>query len=533
MPEEELFWSDQLAESVINRKKFFYTDDEIKPFSTFTVKTSASLSGVLHIGRLSDTIRSESVYRALKDAGKKAKLIWVAEDMDPFRKVPEGVPKSYDRYIGTPVTDIPDPKGCHKSYADHHRDEYLAVIHDFVSTKMPVYSTREEYKKGSLNKYIKPILQSVKEIIEIQNKYRKEPLQNWSPWKPICDNCGKLATTHLLSFDDKKFSYECKDYKFEATAAKGCGHKGDNDPLKGNGKLMWKSEWAAEWAHWKIVAEGAGKEYQVPGSAFWINGEICEKILRFPMPKPIFYEHLMIDNKKMSASLGNVIYPKDWLQVAHPELLRMFYNKKVMKIRSFSWQDLPRLFDEFDMLASVYAGKQSLENKKEEAHCKRLFEIAALKKPRKPLAANFSLIATIAQIFRKDGEIISALKKTGHYSDDKELKERIRQAKAWLDRYVPEDQKFKVRDKVPEGINLSAKQKEALQRIAEALKTSSYNEESLAQELYTIAKDIELPPKELFEAGYKVLLNKTRGPRLATLILSIEAEKVMRLFNST
>ena len=67
--------------------KFQYLDKTAPKFDLFTVKTSASLSGVLHIGRLSDTIRGESVYRALKDAGVSAKLIWVAEDMDPLRKV--------------------------------------------------------------------------------------------------------------------------------------------------------------------------------------------------------------------------------------------------------------------------------------------------------------------------------------------------------------------------------------------------------------------------------------------------------------
>lgn len=98
--EKELFWADQLAEKIINRKKFHYIDNKIPKFDVFTVKTSASLSGVLHIGRLSDTIRGETVYRALKDAKVKAKLIWVAEDMDPLRKVPKNVPKEFEKYIG-------------------------------------------------------------------------------------------------------------------------------------------------------------------------------------------------------------------------------------------------------------------------------------------------------------------------------------------------------------------------------------------------------------------------------------------------
>ncbi|HLG23762.1 MAG TPA: lysine--tRNA ligase, partial [Candidatus Nanoarchaeia archaeon] len=340
----DIFWADQLAKQIISRKKFHYVDKEIPNFGTYTVKTSASLSGVLHIGRLSDTIRGESVVLALKDAGVKTRFIWVAENMDPLRKVPRGVPSDYDKYIGVPVTDIPDPKGCHSSYAEHHMEQYFKVVDEFVVTEMEKFSMRDEYKKGTFNEYIKKILEKIDDVREIQNRYRTNPLKkNWSPWTPICENCGKIVTPHVLGFENGIVKYVCNDYEFESALAKGCGHKGENDPLKGNGKLLWKSEWAAQWARWQVVSEGAGKEYQVPNSAFWINGEIVEKVLDYPMPEPIFYEHLTIDNQKMSASLGNVVYPKDWVEVAPTEILRLFYNKRLMTTRSFSWKDLPIL----------------------------------------------------------------------------------------------------------------------------------------------------------------------------------------------
>ncbi|TAL54657.1 MAG: hypothetical protein EPN86_03665, partial [Nanoarchaeota archaeon] len=122
---KELFWADQIAKEILTRKTFHYLDKEIPKLDEYTVKTSASLSGVLHIGRLSDTIRGASVARALQDAGAKVRFIWVAEDMDPLRKIPHGVPDSYSDYIGMPVTDIPDPEGCHSSYAAHHVAEYF------------------------------------------------------------------------------------------------------------------------------------------------------------------------------------------------------------------------------------------------------------------------------------------------------------------------------------------------------------------------------------------------------------------------
>ena len=416
---DELFWADQLAKQIISRKKFHYTGSEIPRFKEYTVKTSASLSGVLHIGRLSDTIRSESVVIALKDAGVKTRFIWVAENMDPLRKVPKGVPDDFEKYIGMPVTDIPDAEGCHSSYAEHHTEEYFKVVDEFVATKMEKFSMREEYKKGHFNPFIKKILEKIEEVKEIQNRYRTNPLdESWSPWTPICENCGKIVTPRVVSFDSGIVDYVCQDYKFESTTAKGCGFKGENNPLKGNGKLLWKSEWASQWARWQVASEGAGKEYQVPNSAWWINGEITEKILDFPMPVPIFYEHIMIDNQKMSASVGNVVYPKEWLEVAHPELLRFFYNKRLMTTRSFSWKDLPNLYDEYDKISKVHFGGIKLENKKEEAHYKRLFEVSHSKDIKKPIELSFSHASIIAQIFPEEEDAVKSMEKTGHYDKD-------------------------------------------------------------------------------------------------------------------
>ncbi len=530
--EKELFWADQLAKQIISREKFHYVDKKIPKFDVFTVKTSASLSGVLHIGRLSDTIRGETVYRALKDAKAKAKLIWVAEDMDPLRKVPKNLPEEFEKYIGMPVTDVPDPDGSYKNYAERFKAEYFEVLDEFVTAKMEKFSMREEYKKGRFNKYIKKILEKAEEVREIQNKYRTNKLaKGFIPWKPICGNCGKIVTTDVKEFSNGIVRYQCKDYEFESTTASGCNHKGENDPLKGDGKLLWKSEWAAQWSHWKVAAEGAGKEYQVPNSAFWVNAEIVEKILNFPMPEPIFYEHLMIDGEKMSASLGNVVYPKDWLEVASAELLRFFYNKRLMKTRSFSWKDLPKLYDDYDMHMDVFSGKVELDNKKEEQHMKRLFEISHGKEI-KPVNVTFAHAAMVAQIGPSDEDIIRSLEKTGHYGKKMHdiIFERINKAKAWLEKYAPDDVKFTVQEEVPKDLRLSVKEKKALHLVAEALKEKEWNEKTLFEEFYNICKKIDVKNTDFFRAAYNVLLNKDKGPKLAPFILALGKEKVIELF---
>ncbi|MBI2133439.1 lysine--tRNA ligase [Candidatus Woesearchaeota archaeon] len=529
--ETSLFWADQLAERIINRKKFRYVDREMPKFEKFVVKTSASISGVLHIGRLSDTIRGASVFRALKEAGVKAEFIWVAEDMDPFRKVPEGVPESYEKYIGFSVTDIPDPDGCHESYADHHKEKYFEVLHEFVFEDMKKLSTRQTYLDGEFGPYIKKILARVDKIREIQNRYRTNPLKKtWSPWTPVCENCGKIVTAKVSGISDNIVSYTCRDYMFESTVAKGCGHKGENDPVKGNGKLMWKSEWAAEWALWNICSEGAGKEYIVPNSAFWVNAEISELILDFPSPEPIFYEHLMIDGAKMSASLGNVVYPHDWLKVATPQLLIFFYNKRLMKTRSFSWKDLPQLYDEYDDAGRVFFGIKQIENEKEASHIRRLYEFSNRKgSVEEPIGMSFSHAVMLSQIFESEDGFEKSLRKTGQWKEEhrERILERLRQAREWVEMYAPESERFMVQERF--SAELTEKQIEAIRLVAGRLNSGQeWNEKTLFQEFYSIMGEVGIEPKDFFRAGYLVLLNRDRGPKLAPFILAL-GEKALRL----
>lgn len=533
--EESLFWSDQIAQDILTRKRMTYIDKPVPSLDKYTVKTSASLSGVLHIGRLSDTIRGEAVFRSLKEKGVKAELIWVAEDMDPLRKVPAGVPDSYKKYIGMPVTDILDPQGCHESYAKHHVSEYFSVLDQFVATPMKKFSMREEYQKGTFRPYIQKILEHATEIAAIQNKYRSHPLKaGWSPWTPVCDNCGKIITPRITGFEKGKVRYTCSDYQFEETTALGCGYEGENDPLKGNGKLMWKSEWASQWTHWKIVSEGAGKEYQVPQSAWWVNGEIVENIFGFPMPVPIFYEHLMIDGEKMSASKGNIIYPKDWLQVAPAELLRFFYYKRLMKTRSFSWNFLPNLYDEYHHAQKVYFGEISLPNKREETHVKRLFEMSQKGKPQKHETVPFDFAVSVSQTTSDFGEALKSFVATGHVKtgEDVYLKQLFSYAQKWGKLYAPAQMRLTPQEHLSSTLlkKLSTQQKAALKDLRDYLSKNITTDEMNAF-FRDAAKKHSLSPKEFFEAVYLVLLGKPQGPKLAPFLLSMGREKAAKLLD--
>jgi len=525
MAEDHVFWAEKIASEVKNRKKFRFTDASLPKPKSWAVKSSSSLSGVLHIGRLSDLIRSEAVSRALEKQGFKQDFIYVTEDMDPLRKVPKGIPNSFEEYIGMPVSDVPDPFGCHKSYAEHFVSAFFEVLENFLFLKPKLLSMREEYKKGLFKDSAKTLLENTEKVRNIiESKQDSKLDQNWSPWKPICEKCGKIQTTALTGVDNLKVSYKCQDYAFEKHLAKGCGFEGQSDLGKGNGKLVWKSEWAAQWKVWAVCSEGAGKEYESKNSAFWVNAEICEKVLNFPMPAPIFYEHLMIDGKKMSASLGNVVYPKDWKEVARPEALKYLYMKRINKARSFSWAEVPSL--ELELDRAVSSGTS------------QLVPYSTIKgRNLVPMPVDYSTIAALVPLFKDDKVLLEKISSAGllpaklSAGQKSSLKERIAMARTWVEKHAPEGFKLVFLKSLSAEIkkSMDAGAGKLLPVLAEKL-ASLDSADSIQQEIFETAKASNVKPKQLFKAIYLALTGKESGPRAGLLILAFGKENCLGRF---
>jgi lysyl-tRNA synthetase class 1 len=360
----------------------------------------------------------------------------------------------------------------------------------------------------------------VRRIIESKQNSRLPP--HWSLWKPICERCGKLQTTVLTRVEGLNIEYRCQDYAFEKHVAEGCGFEGKSDLRKANGKLVWKSEWAAQWKRWSVCSEGAGKEYEAKNSAFWVNAEICERVLDFPMPVPIFYEHLMVDGKKMSASLGNVVYPRDWLAVSRPETLKYLYMKRIMKARSFSWGDIPKLELEFDRAIL------SKDNKLVE------YSVTGSGAPT-PIPVDYSTIASLAPLFPSGEDLLAKLVETGAVPKKLSAKqkagllERIEKARVWVERYAPPESKLSFL------LHLSGREKEAMGEGARRLlptlvsKVSGLNSaDEIQRAIFDTAKGGGIEPKKLFRAIYLALTGKDFGPRAGLLILAMGKDKCLK-----
>ena len=105
-------WADHYAEQIINIK-----GDK----KTYTVESGITPSGMIHAGNFREVITADLIKKALENKGKKVEFLYIWDDYDVLRKVPVNLPEQemIKENLRKPVFQVPDPFGCHKTYAEH------------------------------------------------------------------------------------------------------------------------------------------------------------------------------------------------------------------------------------------------------------------------------------------------------------------------------------------------------------------------------------------------------------------------------
>jgi lysyl-tRNA synthetase class 1 len=519
---DSLFWADQVAKKVVEKWK--------EPL--YRAEMGMGASGIPHIGSVGDGVRSYVVSLGIRSLGKKSLLIAYSDDMDGLRKVPSGFPPSLEREIGKPVSMIPDPFGCHKSFALHMssllEDAFRKLGIEFILKR-----SDEEYRKGSLDREIIRILENWKKAGRIIKKVTgSEKFLRQLPFLPVCKSCGRVYTTRAYRFENRKILYTC-DQQFEGKSGmkkiiiKGCGACGEAGIREG--KLAWKVEFAARWKALGIHYEAFGKDIL---ESVMCNDAICREILEREPPVHSFYEMFTErGGAKLSKSKGNVFTPQDWLKYASPETLRLLFLKRLGTARVVDLETIPFLMDELDELERVYFGESSVPNKKMLAHKKRLFEyVHFLEPPDKPgVKINYRTIANLALSLPLKGrepiikKILLESGKPGKLdaAKSKELDKRILYASRWAaaETFTPR--------KMPP---LGRKEKKALRQLSEALK-SPLKAEEIQEKIFEIAKERGLKPREFFQLLYRIILGLDKGPRAGRLIELVGRERARKLLD--
>ena len=481
---EKFFWADAIADKIIKekgRKKEYVCASGITP------------SGVIHIGNFREVITTDLVVRALKDRGKKVRFIYSWDDYDRFRKVPADVSKKFENYIGMPVSDVPSPSG-EGSYAEYFEKQFeeslkkVGVNPEFIRQSLM-------NKKCKYAKLMKKALDNLSKIKRILNKYRKEPLEkDWYPVEVYCEKCKKDFTT-ITKIEGYIIDYECT-----------CGFKNKIDYRKdGIVKMKWRVDWPARWNYEKVDFEPGGIDHSVYGGSYMTSNDIV-KIFNYEAPLYQIYEWVRPKGGvEFAGSKGNAITLEEVGEIYEPEVLRyIFVSTRPNKGFQISFDaDVIKIYEEYDMLEEKYYDKTATPQEK------RIYELSQVKLLKKRSEKiGFKHLVTLVQTGKGDGE-------------------RAEKVRAWIEKYAPEDFKFEVQDKV--NFKLSKKQAQALKALKESLDVKDFTEDELFNEFYNICNAVGITNKEFFDGAYGTIIGKARGPRLASLILAIGKEKIIKL----
>ena len=488
---EKFFWADSIADNIIKtreNKKEYVCASGITP------------SGRVHIGNFREIITTELVVKALKDKGKKVRFFYSWDDYDRFRKVPIGVSKEFEKYIGMPLSEIPSPFKTGKSYANFFEKEFEKSLKKVGIKPDFIYQTQMN-KKCEYAILLKEALEKREKIMEILNQYRKEPLKkDWMPIIVYCSKCKK-DFTKITNYSGYFVEYECS-----------CGFKEKIDfRKKGIVKAVWRVDWPMKWKYEEVDFEPGGIDHSVKGGSFTTSKQIIKEIFDAEPPIYVFYDWIKSKGgMEFSSSTGNVLTLNDVLKIYEPEVLRyLFVGTKPKTGFQISFDnDVIKIYEDYDALEKkYYEGKANAQEK-------RIYELSQINKVKnkKPEKISFRHLITHVQLKK---EI------------NKDSKERAKKVANWIEKYAKEDMKFEIKEKI--SVKLNKKEKQALAELKKSLMKKNYTEEELFNEFYNICKKVEMKNTEFFDAAYKVIINKTKGPRLTSLILIAGKDKIIQL----
>jgi lysyl-tRNA synthetase class 1 len=519
-------WYDKMASRIVERERRLG-----RSLDSVRTEMGIAASGLPHIGNVSDAARSFGVTLALREQGFNSELIAFADDKDGLRKVPAGLPESLEEHVGQPVTDIPDIYGCHGSYGEHMALLLREALDD-CGIEYRFMSGAEVYRTGLFNVEIKTILLNAKKIGEIvKEEVGQEKFLEALPYFAVCENCGRIYTTKATEFlaNEDKVLYVCEGMEVKGRWLEGCGHKGEVDYRKGEGKLSWKGEFAVRWKALDIRFEAFGKEV---ADSVRVNDRICREVLGWEPPVHARYE-LFLDKsgKRLSKSAGVVFTPQTWFKYGSPQSLMLLLLKRFVGARALDVTDIPAYMNELDFLEDLYFGVKNAKDERE-ARLRGLYAYCfAMKTPHKPsVHVPYNLLTFLSKMApdgREGGFIEEKLRAYGYLAKgqglDEGLKKRISYAFNWIRDF----------EEIKEtGISLTTGEKASVEELIGILNVED-EPGRIQNAIFNVAKKHDLQPADFFKLLYTILLGVPQGPRLGPYFLAMGKQNVVNALQRT
>ncbi|MGB3682118.1 MAG: lysine--tRNA ligase [Rubrobacteraceae bacterium] len=468
------------------------------------VVSGISPSGNIHVGNLREVLVSEAVARALRARGDEVRFIFHADTIDPLRKIAPGVPKDYERYIGRSLSRVPDPEGCHDSYAEHFLSPFEEALKD-MEMEIEVLRSHELYEDGVYTDVTRESIERTEDLRRtLAEVSGREMPESWSPYQARAvsgDLTGNWFVEHLP--EESKVIFTDRD-----------GNEGVADYSKGEGKLGWRVELAGRWKALGVTFEPFGKDHTSRGGSTDTADKMAREVFDYPVPGRYEYEWIQLKGKgAMSSSKGIVLLPKDLLRIMPPDALRMLVlgRDPARALDLDLTEGFPRFMDE-------YRGRE--EN----------------------ALVPFAHLATISQVVDGNVDKASHVLEEGGYRNDTSDKETLVKylayAQNWVESWAPDSYQIKLLslpDAKEAAKSLDQQQLDYLDEVGYRLNNLvsvgfSQNEEVIQSVLYDTSKEMGLSPRKAFAAVYTVLIGRKNGPKAGAYIAQRSTMLVVKHF---
>ncbi len=514
-------WSKEVALQIINERP----NEKV-----YTIASGVSPSGFVHIGNFREVATPYLVAKELKKLGKSVRYILSFDDFDRFRKVPNNVDKSYERYIGMPYTSIPSPCSANETYAEYMERRFVHELESMGIEVECIYQTRE-YQSRRYNKYIKLALDNRDKIFNIISEFRTQEATDeerncYYPVSIYCESCHKDFTT-VNNYDKAigMITYHCN-----------CGYEGSVRVEEAtNIKLPWKVDWPMRWMVENVTFETGGIDHSASNGSKAVSDRIAKEIFDFNPPIYIPYNFIGIKGggAKMSSSAGNVLTITDLLKVYDKHIIWWFYAR-FDPMHAFDIaldNDVIRYYSEFDRWVKMY-----FDNTIDDRN-RNIMELTGVTKDylQNP---NFSYLVTFLPIVNNDVTSLKRLlSKANIDCDSNAFTKRLNLARHWLDNYGDQYRIELLPAKNMDYYNtLTLQEKEWLTKTKTLLTKEYDSEDDLQTALYSVVKDGIIVDKELkqrqkryFQILYNLLIGKDKGPRLGLFLMAVDRNVVLKL----
>lgn len=477
-------------------------------------ETGFGPSGLPHIGTFSEVARTSWVRRAFGElSDRPTRLIAFSDDMDGLRKVPEDIPNRsmVAEHLGKPLCDIPDPFEEQESFAASMNARFCSFLDSF-GFDYEFLSSKDQYRGGVFDEGLLKILRYYDRVRGIVARTLSEDSRDeWSPFFPVCENCGKVNNTRVVDIhpDDESVSYVC-DQSFRGAEA--CGHSGTVPVTGGDVKVGWKVDWALRWL-------ALGVDYEMYGKDLLDSVNISSSIvyaLGGEPPAGMYYEFFLNeDGSKLSKSDGGGISIDDWLEYGPLESLSWFIFRRPEQAKKLYFDVIPRSTDQYLEALSTFG---STDERREQLDSPVFFidadRIDAGERVGYDCDISYSLLLNLVSVLNTDDRQIiwDYLRRYDEDVDDQPelLDDLIDRAVSYYREFVLPTKEYELPDdKMMPGV-------EGFRSFL--VDYDGDDSEEIQSAAYSAAKDHGLDLGEWFRQMYRLLLGQDSGPRLGTFV---------------